>query len=81
MINTVANKHLNFTEKKELYGHTNFRAFEEEHDDLIIYADGGKETVIEALLEPIDYGTDMNSFNAFGRIELYYFDGWYVALK
>ena len=70
-----------FKEVDELYGHKDFKSFEEEFDDEIIYADMGADSVIEAPLEPIDINTDMNLFNVFAYIEMYMFDGWYVALK
>lgn len=74
-------ENMTFTEVTELYGHKTFREFEKEHDDLIIYADGDKKSVINELLEPIDYKQNISTFEAIGNVKLYVFDGWFIAIK
>lgn len=81
MIRVEIEKDFKFKEVNELFGHTNFREFEKEYDDLIVYADGHEPSVVEALLEPIDYGSDMSTFNLIANIKLYMFDGWFIAVK
>lgn len=71
----------NFKEIEKLYGHKNFSDFEKEYDDEIIYADGCKSSVEQALLEPADIDTDMTVSNIYSSIGLYLFDGWFVAVK
>ena len=71
-----------FIEVDELYGHTSFADFEKEHDDNILYAYMDMVSVSNALVEPIDIGTDMSLLNVYHySLELYLFDGWYIALK
>lgn len=80
MNSTIAENKRIFVEVKELYGHTKFDSFEKEFSDEIIYADKRKDNVEYLLLEPIDFGTDMNIFNLYRGIKLIEFDGWFIAL-
>lgn len=89
MINTIENVEkikmngieYKFKDVSNLNGCETFREFEGKFDGDILYADGQGETVIDALLEPIDYNSDMNWFNLFKSIDLYFFDGWFIAIK
>lgn len=81
MKKTIIDNSYEFKEVDELLGCKDFREFEEENDDLIIYADMDAKSVINALVEPIDLGTDMTTKNVYRRLSLWLFDGWFIALK
>lgn len=53
-----------------LNGCTNFSDFEKEYDDIIFYADGGIQAVIDSLHD------EGHSDNAV----IYEFDGWFIAI-
>lgn len=59
-----------FKETEILFGYKNFEDLQEDRDDLIFYADGTKESVIEAMKE---------EFHA-KPFHCVAFDGWYVSL-
>lgn len=58
-----------FKKVNTLYGYISFEEFEKEYDDDIFYADGKKESVIEAMNDEPNVPVDC-----------YLFDGWYLAL-
>ena len=75
---TVMDKRYIVEEVEMLYNHINFREFEKDTDDnyyynIIFYADGGIESVLEAIENEWEIAKSLVS-----RIVL--FDGWYIAL-
>lgn len=70
-----------FTEVKEMFGHTNFRDFEKEYNEVIVYADSSSEVVISELLTPDEFDEDDSLTSIYWDIELYYFDGWFIAMS
>ena len=72
----VMDKRYIVEEVEMLYNHINFREFEKDmdnHCNIIFYADGEIESVLEAIEDEWEVAKSLVS-----RIVL--FDGWYIAL-
>lgn len=55
----------------ELWGHSDFREFEEEFENRILYADGLVSSVIE----------EMEELGSNVKYNIYAFDGWFVSVE